>query len=175
LVRLNAPFTAVVVLTSGDPDTVDAQLSQETPGVNAWTGAFGTYTRMFGSGSTWFGAYTVPVSVVVTPVTAQVCCWRQRPVHVTPELALLDDAELLALDELVEDVVLLVEVVVEEDVEDDALEDDAAVELLVAEALLVLDEEVVDEAEEAVEAESFDDVLPDELLTPPVLVESPSV
>jgi hypothetical protein len=80
-VSVKAPFTPLIALTSGEPDTVDAQLSQETPGVNACTGAFGTYTRTFGSGSVSLGAYTVPVSVVVTPAVAHVCCCRQSPVH----------------------------------------------------------------------------------------------
>src|ERR1700734_2714914 len=36
------PLTAVTVLTSGEPETVLAQLSQETPGAKGCTGALGT-------------------------------------------------------------------------------------------------------------------------------------
>src|ERR1700733_11388132 len=52
----NFPSGPVVVEMSGDPETSAVQLSHETPGVNAFTGAFGTYTSTLGSGSVPLGA-----------------------------------------------------------------------------------------------------------------------
>src|SRR6185437_7972372 len=39
-------------------------------------------TGTFWSWSVPFGAYTMPLTVVVMPAGVQLCCWRQRPVHV---------------------------------------------------------------------------------------------
>ena len=56
------------------------QLSHEAPSVKAATGALGTYTVTPGSGSVPFGAYTMPLTLVVPP-PGQLCCWRQRLTH----------------------------------------------------------------------------------------------
>ena len=79
---MNFPSGPVVVEMSGEPETSAVQLSQETPGVNAFTGAFGTYTSTFGSGSTPFGAYTLPLMLVVMITVGHDTCWRHKPVHV---------------------------------------------------------------------------------------------
>jgi hypothetical protein len=84
-VIVNEPSTAVVVLTSGDPDAL-TQLSQETPALKAVTVPFGTYTIAFGRGSTPFGAYTLPEMLVVA-LPAQISWLVQRPVQLplTPQ------------------------------------------------------------------------------------------
>ena len=50
------PFAAVMVPTSGEPPGAAPGVGQLTPGVNAGTGALGTKTRTFGSGSVPLGA-----------------------------------------------------------------------------------------------------------------------
>src|SRR6185295_1976570 len=76
LVNVNLPSTAVVAPTRGEPDAC-AQLSHDTLDVKGATGALGTYTTAFGNGSTPFGAYTVPLTLVVA-FPAQVTCCKQR-------------------------------------------------------------------------------------------------
>jgi hypothetical protein len=53
------------VPTIGDPDGGVPTTGQLTPGVNASTEAFGTYTVTFGRGSTPLGANTTPEIEVV--------------------------------------------------------------------------------------------------------------
>ncbi|MEO8177637.1 MAG: hypothetical protein ABI895_02285 [Deltaproteobacteria bacterium] len=76
---VKVPLKIVVAPTTGEPDAC-AQLSHDTLCVKGATAALGTYTTAFGNGSTPFGAYTVPLMLVV-PLPGQVVCCRQRFVH----------------------------------------------------------------------------------------------
>ncbi len=78
---VKAPFTSVMALTSGEPLTLSLHCSQATPAAKGITGAFGMNTRTFGKGSVPFGAYTIPLTVVVMAGVEQLTCWRQRPVQ----------------------------------------------------------------------------------------------
>src|SRR5215212_2188881 len=76
LFNVNVPLVAEVVPTRGEPDAC-AQLSHDTLVVKGVTVPLGTYTTAFGNGSVLLGAYTVPVTFVVTPA-GQVTCCKQR-------------------------------------------------------------------------------------------------
>jgi hypothetical protein len=77
---VKVPSYPVTALTSGEPETSAPQLPHETPDANGSTAELGTYTSVFGSGSTPFGAYTVPWTLVVA-VPVHATCERQRPVQ----------------------------------------------------------------------------------------------
>ncbi len=73
LASVNVPSKFVYVDTSGEPDTSAPHWRHDAPGVKTWSGALGTKTRTFGTGSganpvhAETPADTVPVIVVFAP------------------------------------------------------------------------------------------------------------